>query len=138
MPATAKRKRPAKPQPSPITDSVIVGLMLDGTIEIRNEFTLPEVYTNGKLRKLEFNEQGGRRRISGSSRWRLNIKHNGAQRRIMLSRLLWLWYFLAIPAEHEIHHLNEIGTDDRIGNLACWHIDQHRTHHYGEIGDDEF
>ena len=126
------RKRPRKPQPSPITDAVIVELMLAGKIEIRNEFTSPEVYTNGRLRTLEFNEQGGRGRISGGSRWRINIKHNGHQRRIMLSRLLWLWYFLAIPPGHEIHHCNEIGTDDRIGNLACWTEAQHKLFHYGE------
>jgi hypothetical protein len=132
------RVKPRKPQPSPITDRVIVDLMLRGVIEIRNEFTLPEVYTNGKLRKLEFNEQGGRRRISGGSRWRINIKHGGHQRRILLSRLLWLWYFLDIPPVHEIHHCNENGTDDRIGNLACWHVDQHKLHHYGESNDADF
>jgi hypothetical protein len=135
----AKRhKRPRKPQPSPITDSVIVDLMLRGAIEIRNEFTTPEVYTNGKLRKLEFNEQGGRNRIHGGCRWRINIKFGGHQRRIMLSRLLWLWYFLTIPPEHEIHHLNESGTEDRIGNLACWTSEEHHAYHYGRSNDGEF
>lgn len=135
--ATTKRK-PRSPRPSPITDSVIVELMLEGRIVIENEFTQPIVYKDGKRLTLELNEQGGSRRIHGGKRYRVKIHYRGEQRRIMLSRLLWLWFFLAIPPEHEIHHRNEIGTEDRIGNLECWHTDKHKQHHYGGSDDGDF
>lgn len=66
------------------------------------------------------------------------IIYNGAKytlqqgyyrRIIQLHRQVWEDHFGPIPENHQIHHRNGNGQDNRIENLECVHITEHRRIH---------
>ncbi len=129
MPAT-------KIKAKPLTDADLLQLIAAGIIEIDNAFTDPVLIFNGKPRKPELNEQGGRRRIYGSSRWRYGIRWQGRRRNIMRSRLVWLYYFGAIEPDCQIHHARENSRlDDSLFNLEKLTDVEHHERHYGPMSE---
>ena len=47
----------------------------------------------------------------------------------LLHRIVWTQAFGPVPDKHEIHHINEDWTDNRIENLECLDAVQHQREH---------
>lgn len=114
-----------------ITDAQIAGFMCDGSMEIADALTEPRLIFRGREITAELNKQGGRRYAEGSDRYRFTIWYGGKRRRIMRSRIVWLWYFNAIPDNHDVHHGDAGRYVDGLANIECWSEDDHANFHYG-------
>jgi hypothetical protein len=121
-----------------IDDAALHAQMNDGTIVIVDGLTSPRVVVRGVELKPELNEQGGRVRIFGATRYRVEIRHKGKRRKITLNRIVWLWYFGAIPAGADIHHGPAGKYVDGLCNLDCMSEEDHLAFHYGANVDDSF
>lgn len=107
------------------------GETLPAIIEIVDGLTEPRLFVRGVEIKPELNEQGGRVRIFGATRYRWQIRHKGKRRKITRNRLVWLWYFGHIAEGCDIHH-GELGKYfDGLANLDVLSEQDHLAFHYG-------
>lgn len=96
-------------------------LLRDGTyVEASN------LRTGDRLRKINKTRNAHRaNRVWINSRVRPNVP-NGSQ---LLTRFMWEQAYGPIKDGHEIHHINEDPTDDRLSNLVSLPKKEHRTEH---------
>jgi hypothetical protein len=117
----------------PITDAELLELIEAGVLYITDlESDHPGLYVAGRLVKSHLNEQGGRRRIHGSDRYRWTLRYDGRRRSIMRSKLVWMYvHRRPVPDNHIIHHGSRGRYVDCPSNLSCIHYDEHNAIHYG-------
>jgi hypothetical protein len=129
-----------KAKPSPITDAVILSWMNEGTLYFV-EWLKPDPVCmfRGRVLLPELNQQGGRGQISGGQRYRFQLRMGGKRRRIMRSKLVWMYFFgVEVPEDCQIHHGPGGKLDDSIQNLTCMTEIQHAFWHNGPVDDVPF
>jgi hypothetical protein len=114
-----------------ITDAMINQFMTDGLMEVVDGLTSPRLFFRGREIKAELHEQGGRFRIFGSDRYRYEIRWRGKRRKIMRSKLVWIWYFGGIPDSCAVHHHDAGRYEDGLYNIEAWDDEKHSEFHYG-------
>ncbi len=118
-----------------MSDEYLLWLILTNTIVIRKLWhPKPDLYVNGRFVKPILNEQGGKKRIFGGKRYRWKIQHEGRCRRIMCSKLVWMYvHQCIIPDDCRIHHESKGHLNDSIGNLDMMTYEDHQRHHYPSL-----
>lgn len=123
-------KELAKPTIDDVELMALIGL---GVIILTDlESAHPRLTVAGRIVKPHLNEQGGRNRIYGGKRWRWKIQYKGACRRIVCSKLVWMFVEKRIiPEDHIIHH-GRLGSQfDGYPNLKLVSYAEHQQIHYG-------
>ena len=123
----------ARPTVRSMTDEELLELIVAGIIVIEHPYdAYPQLIVNGRRVKAILNEQGGRRRIYGGKRYRWKIQHKGRCRRIVCSRLVWMFVEVKIiPPKHVLHH-GPLGSKvDSYFNIELMSYADHQEHHYG-------
>ena len=123
-------------KPRQIGDGKLLELIESGDIEIRDvQSAHPTLVFRGRVISPELVEQRGRYRIgSGNKRYTWRIRYGGQRRRIVRSRLVWMFvHRQLIPDGEQIDH-GEFGHQhDGIGNLTKMVYEDHYEKHYGSF-----
>ena len=117
-----------------ITDEEILGWVIDGLFVIEQLDTeRPQLWFRGNYLKAQLNPQGGKRRTQpGSARYRWSIRFEGRQRRIMCSRLVFIYHHKRLIRDGcQIHHGDKGRLWDGISNLQELTEEDHARLHYG-------
>lgn len=118
-----------------ITDEQLLQLIIDGTLHIKEiDSEHPILYCRGKPLRPYLNRQGGKHTITGngSSRYRWSIRWNGRQRKVMCSKLVFMyWHRRLVQPGCKVHHGSKGRLWDGISNLEEMSEEQHKEFHYG-------
>ena len=118
----------------------LLGWILDGSIRI--EYVTaerPQLYFRNRPLKCYLNEQGGRNRIFGGRRYRWSIKADGKVRRVVCSKLVWMYVERkTVPEGSHIHHGCFGSLYDGYFNLTCLTVEEHHAIHYGSSSQEDF
>lgn len=128
------------PKPKQITDHDILWWIKGGLLVIVDpHLPDPRLFFRGVEIKAYLNEQGGSNRNSGNKRYRFKLRWRGKERKIVRSKLVWMFCKKEVVAEgYKIHHGPASSLNDSIQNLDKMTDAEHQAHHYGPANEDPF
>lgn len=129
-------------EPKHISDEQLVAWILDGTIVITElDSPDPVLWFRGRRQSAELTEQGGKRRMFGTSRMTWKIRDcklkqangNIRTRRIVRSKLVWMFENKrCIRPGYKVHHDDDDRMNDAGWNLIELNDDVHSALHNGD------